>query len=348
MYQSIQVPLGAQNELVLLFIVHFFCVEQMGVWSEYNWDSKRALNGLLIALFFPVPFLYAAHHFAWECNGDDIWNFSSASLCVLGNNYFVLATALLYFPMYLLAFVVGNGWLNDLNWTVIPLLAFYQFMQQTMRTQALVEPYRMGLLLGILLLWSARLTYNYSRREEWTFGAREDFRFQVMRRDFGRSWVFVSFFAQYLSQHVTETLFCIPYYFILSSSLSFSSTQYIDLTCLALGVVCIAVAHVADDELRTFVSTPNTKHQVLQTGLWRYSRHPNYLAESTFHWSIGLWAAALTSRTHGWTWASLLLIGPAFNSVVLYISAILNETQMARGNRAKAFAEYKKKTRMIL
>jgi steroid 5-alpha reductase family enzyme len=51
-------------------------------------------------------------------------------------------------------------------------------------------------------VWSARLTHNYLRREGWEFGKREDWRFNEMRGQYGKTWWWMSFFAVYLSQQV--------------------------------------------------------------------------------------------------------------------------------------------------
>lgn len=51
-------------------------------------------------------------------------------------------------------------------------------------------------------VWSIRLTHNYFRREKWRWGAREDWRFNDMRKEYGKNWWWISFFAVYVSQQV--------------------------------------------------------------------------------------------------------------------------------------------------
>lgn len=199
-----------------------------------------------------------------------------------------------------------------------------------------LDAFRLGLLWGVLLLWSARLSFNYLRREEYTFGAREDFRFVKMRSDFGSSWIVVSFFAQFLSQHITEVLFTIPYYFIMRAS---ASADWIDAVCLLGALLCLLIAGIADNELRAWVNEKNNQGKLLQSGIWSFSRHPNYFAESTFHWMLGLWSL----RTSPTLW---ILICPAFNTLVLIITTYLTEQNMLNGSKRKQYLKYQKEVRV--
>lgn len=321
----------------------FFATAVMGQSLWANWDSGRALTGFLMALLFPLPFVLAATHYASHC-------VASASLSVCGHvgglelgaatpvmSYFVLALGLLYVPMWAWARLPGcNGWLNDLYWTVVPPLALYYFTLVVHATSGL-EAHRAGMLWAVVLVWALRLTHNYLRREEYTWGAQEDFRFQRMQAQYGARWWWLSFFAQYLSQHVTETLLCAPYLWVLRTR---GPSSLYDTACAALAIACLCVAWVADNELRAFVCDPKSRGQCLTTGVWAYSRHPNYVAESTFHWALALWALQASSP-----W---ILVCPAVNSLVLVIAARMKEAHLKSGPRAKAFAEYCTRTRMVL
>lgn len=66
---------------------------------------------------------------------------------------------------------------------------------------------RSAVVMVLTWVWSARLTHNYLRREGWEFGKREDWRFNEMRGQYGKTWWWMSFFAVYLSQQVM-ILFC--------------------------------------------------------------------------------------------------------------------------------------------
>jgi steroid 5-alpha reductase family enzyme len=187
-------------------------------------------------------------------------------------------------------------------------------------------------------LWAIRLTHNYSRREEWTWGAREDFRYIKLRQRFGVHWVWLSFFAQYVgTQWMPEILFSVPYYYIITDS---RPTDLIDVACAALALVCLAGAWLSDNSLRQFVEDPSTRGKVLQTGVWAWSRHPNYLSESTFHWATALWALRSAPP--------LILSGAVLNSLILFITCFLTEAHFLRGERRSEYVKYCNKVRMIL
>ena len=145
--------------------------------------------------------------------------------------------------------------------------------------------------------------------------------------------------AQFVfSQLAPEAAFSFPYLYIASDA---APTDWIDVFAVGLACACLFGAWLSDNSLRNFVnSAPRTA--VLQTGLWAYSRHPNYLCESTFHWALGLWA--LRSGAPAW----LLLGGAAFNSLILFVTCFLTEANFMRGPRREEYIKYCKKVRMIL
>jgi steroid 5-alpha reductase family enzyme len=99
--------------------------------------------------------------------------------------------------------------LIDLYWTVIPVMLLHYYRGHP---ASVADAVRSAVAVALTWLWSARLTHNYLRREGWEFGKREDWRFNEMRGQYGKTWWWMSFFAVYLSQQVmllfTEFAFC--------------------------------------------------------------------------------------------------------------------------------------------
>ncbi|QTD55623.1 DUF1295 domain-containing protein [Parasphingorhabdus cellanae] len=80
---------------------------------------------------------------------------------------------------------------------------------------------------------------------------------------------------------------------------------------LVLAMIGITFETIGDAQLRTFKSNPDNKGKVLDTGLWRYTRHPNYFGDFCTWWGIWLVAAQV-----GWpVW--LAVVGPLFLSFTL-------------------------------
>ena len=83
--------------------------EIMGVWTDYNWDYQKRLNGVLIALLFPLPFLYFSSTLVANCPEQSFFSWDvTASVCSAGTHFAVLSLVLLFVPMYFLALLQGN------------------------------------------------------------------------------------------------------------------------------------------------------------------------------------------------------------------------------------------------
>jgi steroid 5-alpha reductase family enzyme len=98
--------------------------------------------------------------------------------------------------------------------------------------------------------------------------------------------------------------------------------------------------YVGDAELAQFTRDSNNRGKILQTGLWRYTRHPNYFGEVVQWWGIWLLAAAVPRGWFG-------IVGPVTITVlILKVSGIpMLEKKMADN---PDFAEYKRRTSVFL
>jgi steroid 5-alpha reductase family enzyme len=91
--------------------------------------------------------------------------------------------------------------LIDLYWTVIPVMLLHYYRGHP---ASVADAVRSAVAVVLTWVWSARLTHNYLRREGWELGRREDWRFNEMRGQYGKTWWWMSFFAVYLSQQVAS------------------------------------------------------------------------------------------------------------------------------------------------
>jgi len=239
---------------------------------------------------------------------------------------------------WIVAQIQGTTWLIDPYWTLIPLLiqAFYQY-----HPLAQADLWR-GLVVSTLLrLWSARLTLSYLRREEWQFGAREDWRYTDLAKQYGRIWPVLSFFATYLVQHVMLVGITLPLYAVFTSAAPWTP---LDTAAAVLTAAGMAISYTADNQLNAFMKE-NQRRQaegmpvqlILDSGLWRYSRHPNYFGEQLFWWALSLFAVRL-----GQPW---MVLGTLFNSLCMIPVTMMTEGRMlARPERAELFKEYQRTT----
>jgi steroid 5-alpha reductase family enzyme len=208
-------------------------------------------------------------------------------------------------------------WLIDPYWTFIPLMIETYFQYHPLANP---DPSRGSLACFLVWFWSFRLTHSYFRREEWKIGQREDWRFAGFRKDYSHNWWWMSFFICYLSQHVFLVGICLPLYAIFFANVPLNNWDYV---ATAICVIGVTGAYYADTQLFNFMKTnekAGKKVPVLNTGLWHYSRHPNYFFEQVWWW--GLWIFAW-NLGYGW-----MAIGPFLNSACLYIVSFMVESKM--------------------
>jgi steroid 5-alpha reductase family enzyme len=107
----------------------------------------------------------------------------------------------------------------------------------------------------------------------------------------------------------------------------------LDVVAVAVTAGAILTEAVADLQLRRFASDPAHRGQIIDSGLWRYSRHPNYLGEITFWW--GLWLFGLAAAP-GWWWS---VAGPL---LMVLLFAVVSVPMMDRRSVARrpAYAKH--------
>ena len=193
-----------------------------------------------------------------------------------------------------------------------------------------------GILVGILVsIWGLRLAWHIHARNR---GKAEDYRYAAWRREWGR-WFYLRSYAQvYLLQGTLLFLIALPVLIInRNASGTFGLLDGIGACVWLFGFL---VESVGDAELARFAKDPLNKGKLLQSGLWRYTRHPNYFGEVAQWW--GLWLVAL-GVPGGW----FGIIGPlTITLLILKVSGIpMLEKKMAENSD---FAEYARRTSVFL
>jgi len=144
------------------------------------------------------------------------------------------------------------------------------------------------LLSGLVTIWGLRLMLHILTRN---WGKPEDFRYQVWRKEAGVSWWWRSFFKVFLLQGVLMWIISTP---LLAAQYSSQPSRLIWLDLLAVPVWLIGFFFeaVGDWQLVRFKANPANKGKVLSSGVWRYTRHPNYFGDATQWWAYYLIALA--------------------------------------------------------
>jgi steroid 5-alpha reductase family enzyme len=188
---------------------------------------------------------------------------------------------------------------------------------------------------SLVTVWGLRLAWYIHARNK---GKTEDYRYAQWRKDWGK-WFYLRSYGQvYLLQGVLLFLIATPVMHINSNVGSALSS--LDAVGLAVWLLGFYFESVGDAQLARFIKDPANKGHLMQSGLWAYTRHPNYFGEVTQWW--GIWIIALS--VSGGAYA---VIGPlTITFLILKVSGVpLLEQKMAEN---PGFAEYRKRTSMFI
>jgi steroid 5-alpha reductase family enzyme len=202
----------------------------------------------------------------------------------------------------------SNSSFYDAYWSVIPPLIGVYFWTHAAPDAELT---RQALCLGLCTLWAVRLTYNWA--VGWTGLHHEDWRYVDIKAKTGALYWPASFAGIHMFPTVEVFFACLPMWPALTSNTPLS---WIDGVATVVTLGAIVIETVADEQLRAFGKTKKPG-ELIQTGLWRYSRHPNYFGELTFWWGLFLFGYAASPADWSWT-----IIGTACITVMFFFISV--------------------------
>jgi len=192
-----------------------------------------------------------------------------------------------------------------------------------------------GLLVASLVtVWGVRLAIHIARRN---WGRPEDYRYSAWRAAWGR-WFYLRSFAQvYVLQGALMFLIALPTVFVMQNGGDVTLLTAIGVAVWLMGFLFEVVG---DAQLAQFIRNPENKGRLLRTGLWRFTRHPNYFGEVALWWGIWLIAASLPGGL-------FTVVGPLTISIlILKISGVPLLEEKMKNN--PEFAEYARTTSVFI
>ncbi len=193
-----------------------------------------------------------------------------------------------------------------------------------------------SVLINILVsIWGLRLAWHIHTRNK---GKTEDYRYEAWRKEWGSFFYIRSYFQVYLLQGLLLFLIVSPV-LVINKSYN-SSVGFLDLIGIAVWLFGFYFEVVGDAQLARFIKNPENKGKLMQSGLWAYTRHPNYFGEVTLWWGVLLVALSVPNGIYA-------IIGPlTITFLILKVSGIpLLEKKMEEN---PDFQEYKSRVSMFI
>lgn len=189
---------------------------------------------------------------------------------------------------------------------------------------------RVLLMLVLVSVWGLRLSGYLALR---SIGKGEDRRYQAIRKKNPDSFWITSLFTVFGLQAVILWAVSVPAVVTQGSD---SALNWLDWVGVAVFAVGLAFETVGDAQLARFKARPDSKGKVMDRGLWRYTRHPNYFGDFCVWWGIYLVAAA-----GGAWWA---VFSPLLMSALLMRYSGVALLERTIGKRRAGYAEYARRT----
>ena len=194
---------------------------------------------------------------------------------------------------------------------------------------------QLSLAVFLVTIWGVRLSTHIFMRNR---NKPEDYRYQTWRKEWGKWFTVRSFFQVFMLQGIL--LICISAPLISMGKSGRDSISVVALVGLMGWVIGFIFESVGDYQLRQFLKDSSNKGKIVKSGLWRYSRHPNYFGEVLGWWSI--WIIAY--GTHNF-W--LAVLGPlTITILILKVSGVPLLEKRYQGDTE--YEKYKKQTSMFV
>lgn len=229
-----------------------------------------------------------------------------------------------------------NSSFYDAYWSVIPpLLVLYWYGANP---QAGIEATRAALVIGLVWLWGVRLTANWATF--WEGLHHEDWRYPLVRARAGRHALLADFFGIHLFPTVIVFAGCLPVFAVLTRGTT--PLGWLDALAFVVTLGAILIETVADLQLHAFIARKKTPGSFITTGLWAWSRHPNYFGELAFWW--GLMLFGLAAAPQHWWW----IVPGALAMTAMFVFASIPFMDERSLQRRPAYAEHMRRVSALV
>jgi steroid 5-alpha reductase family enzyme len=230
-----------------------------------------------------------------------------------------------------------HSWVDRI-WSIVPVAYLWVFAAASGLSNA-----RLTLMAVLVTLWGARLTFNFARKGGYARGG-EDYRWQVLRTRM-KPWQFGVFNLLFISIYQNLILLLIALPALTAFEHRTTPVGPLDLLVAVVFLAFLAGETVADQQQWNFQQWKKTERaagrdprpRFVTTGLFRYSRHPNFFFEQAQWWALFLFGAVAAGSLWQWTVLGALLL------TVLFVGSTAFTEQITR-SRYPEYAHYQQAT----
>ncbi len=243
---------------------------------------------------------------------------------------YLIADAVATVVVWGFGLVFKNASLYDPYWSVAPLVLFICFLTDAGHTDAVDMLY-----IAVFTVWGVRLTLNWI--VGWRGMVHQDWRYTMLHHKKPKLWLLTNFFGINMMPTLFVFVNLLPTYFCAVSGTD--TIGVISVLGLAVCLGAVALQIVSDGQMRRF--RKSSESSSIETGLWKYSRHPNYLGEVSLWW--GVWLIQMGTQSALW-WT---VIAPALMTLLFVLVSIpMMENRLTETK--KGYDAYQKRTSMLL
>lgn len=236
-----------------------------------------------------------------------------------------IAIGVLMVSVWIVSLIVANASIVDIAWGMGFVLVAWTV---ALGLDEITD--RSVVLVGLTTLWGTRLSAYLAWRN---LGEPEDRRYRAMRSKHGDRFPLVSLVMVFLLQGAIMWTVSLP---VQAGQISSGSLGILDASGIVVFAIGLAFETVGDLQLARFKSSPSSEGEVLDRGLWRYTRHPNYFGDFLVWWGLYLVAAG------GGAWWTI--VGPAVMTLFLVKISGVGLLERTIGGRRPGYAAYVERT----
>ena len=279
-------------------------------------EKRKKINGLLVFLI-----VYIAAFIAGLLSYLLFFNEKMDELLAL-----FLADTVSTVVVFIVGVIVGSASIYDPYWSVQTVFIYIPLMIK-------YNNFSVGafIYLFAILFWSVRLTINFIKGfDDLSY---IDWRYKMLKEKSGPFYQIVNFTGIHMFPTIVVFLASIPAYLYIMNDMTFEPLNIIGLLIMTFATI---IELVSDRDMRKFKEVRTSNKEIINVGLWKYSRHPNYFGEIMFWYGVAL--TFILSNIGMW----YSIIGAVLNTLLfIFISVPMEENHLKEYK--EGFEEYKKK-----